>query len=163
MKNTLLILFFFVTGYSLHAQRDVLFAIEAANTNLLEAKLGELALQNGFSDAVKQLGKTMKDEHAAANTDLLEITTKKGIALPTDIDEKGQRIYDKLSKKNAEEFDKAYTKYMVKDHKKDIRRFKKEAKKGREAQLRQYALSKVPLLEHHLELSKNACAQLKNK
>ncbi|MCW3075934.1 MAG: hypothetical protein JWO32_543 [Bacteroidetes bacterium] len=163
MKNILLLVSCLFLGFTVQAQRDILFAVEAANANLLEARLGELAMQNGFSDAVKQLGQTMKEEHSAANANLMEITTKKEIALPTSIDEKGQRIFERLSTKNAEAFDKAYTKYLVKDHKKDVCRFKKEAKRGKDAELKQYASSTVQMLEHHLELSKNACSLIKSK
>ncbi|MBA3663207.1 MAG: DUF4142 domain-containing protein [Bacteroidetes bacterium] len=159
-----IILFSFaLSAFAMSAQRDVKFATDAANGNLLEVKLGELAMQAGYSEAVKQLGQKMKEDHSQAIVDLMEITSKKGIVLATNLDEKGERIFEKLSKKNAEDFDKAYTKLMVRDHKKDLCEFKKQAKKGKDAELKKWAASVVPTLEHHLEMSKQACEQVKKK
>lgn len=162
MKKIILFTLLLTAGLAA-AQRDVNFALEAANGNFLEIKLGELAMQTGYSEAVRQLGKSMKEDHSQAIVDLMEITSKKGIAVPTTLDEKAQATYDKFAKKNAEEFDKAYTKAMVKDHKKDICKFKKEAKKGKDKELKEYATKAVPVLQHHLEMSKSACEQLKKK
>ncbi|MGZ3919458.1 MAG: DUF4142 domain-containing protein [Bacteroidia bacterium] len=162
MKKLILFTLLLMAGLMV-AQKDMNFALEAANGNLLEIKLGELAMQNGYSEAVKQLGKSMKEDHSQAIVDLMEITSKKGIAVSTTLDEKGQAMYDKLSKKSAEEFDKAYTKAMIKDHKKDICKFKREAKRGKDADLKEYASKTVPVLQHHLEMSKNACNQVKKK
>jgi putative membrane protein len=45
---------------------------------------------------------------------------------------------------------------MVKDHKKDIDAFKKEAEKGHDPDIRQWASGKVQTLEHHLDMAKSA-------
>ncbi len=45
---------------------------------------------------------------------------------------------------------------MVKDHKEDIDAFKKEADKGNDPDLKQWASGKVPTLEHHLDMARSA-------
>lgn len=152
-----------VASFYSFSQRDQKFAREAAMGNLMEVKLGELATKNGYSETIRQLGQNMVKDHTDANGALLEITQKKGIIVPMQLDEKEQELYDKLAKKNAEEFDKAYAKVMVKDHKKDICKFKKEAKKGRDAELKGFASATVPVLEHHLQMAKDACKAIRKK
>ncbi len=48
----------------------------------------------------------------------------------------GQYTYDKLSKLHGVDFDREYMKQMVKEHKKDIKEFKKEARKGKNTTVR---------------------------
>jgi putative membrane protein len=163
MKKIILTALLVTVAFVISAQRDQKFAVDARMANLMEVKLGELAMTNGFSEEIKQLGQIMKEDHSRSNGDLIEITSKKGMPVPMELDEKHQLLYDKLSKKNAEDFDKAYAKRLVKEHKKNICRFKKEAKRGKDAELKQYASNTVPVLQQHLEKSKKACEQLKKK
>jgi putative membrane protein len=45
---------------------------------------------------------------------------------------------------------------MVKDHKDAVDKFKKQAEKGEDADLKSWAAGKVAALEHHLEMAKAA-------
>jgi putative membrane protein len=42
---------------------------------------------------------------------------------------------------------------MVKDHKKDIDLFEREANNGEDADLKSWASGKLPTLKHHLEMA----------
>jgi putative membrane protein len=44
-----------------------------------EVKLGQLAQQNGSSDAVKEFGKRMETDHSKANDQLKDIASKNNI------------------------------------------------------------------------------------
>lgn len=144
-------------------QKDVAFAIETAKSNMLEIKLGEMASQKGMSDKVKLLGKSMLDEHSKINTELLEVANQKKLALPTSLQEKEQRIYDKLAAKEAESFDKAYCKFTAKSHKKIASRFRKEAKRGKDQQLKKLAYDNVNELEQQLITARETCNEIKKK
>ena len=137
-------------------QRDAEFAISAADGGLMEVKLGELALINGSSPQIKAFGQTMVDDHSKANSELAALTAQKQISIPATLSEKKQTQYDDLSKMKGSEFDKAYAKFMVEDHKEDIEAFKKEAEKGTDAGLKAWAAAKVPTLEHHLMMAEAA-------
>jgi len=140
---------------------DAAFATEAAGGSVMEVKLGELAQTNAASSAVKQFGQAMITDHSKANGELQTIAAQKNIALPTNLEPKEQKAYDKLAMLKGEDFDKAYTKFMIKDHKKDIKKFRKEARKGNDEALKTWASDKVPTLEHHLMMAKDARAALK--
>lgn len=145
------------------SEKDRKFAKEAAETGSMEIKLGELAQSKGTTAEVKTLGSHMVTDHTKSNNELKTIAASKNIPLPTALNDKGQRAYEKLSKKEGKKFDKAYTQCMVKHHKKSICKFKKQAKKGDDAELRSWASNTLPVLEHHKEMSKEACKSVKKK
>jgi putative membrane protein len=139
------------------------FAIEAALGGMKEVELGKLAQQKAQSEKVKELGRMMETEHTQAGEELKALASAKGISLPTTMDRKGQDKHQQLSKKEGTAFDLAYSKYMVKDHKEDIKKFKKEAEKGDDPDLKNWAAKILPTLEHHLQMSNEAVTACKGK
>ena len=161
-KTTLALAIVIITGVvKAQSERDKKFAIEAAEAGLMEIKLGELAKSKGTTTAVKDLGGHMVTDHTKGSNELKTLAASKNIILPASLSEKGQKAYDKLAKKEGKDFDKAYTHCMVKDHKKVICKFKKEVKKGDDAELKSWASHTLPTLKHHEEMSKDACKQVK--
>jgi putative membrane protein len=163
-----LFIIFIAGSLSLSAQnmitdKDADFIRKAGIGGMLEVRLGHLARTNGASPEVKQLGEQMVLDHSKWNDELKVLASRKNVTLPADLDEKAQKTYNDLSAKQGEEFDKAYTKCMVKDHKKDVCLFKKEAKKGQDQELRAWASQTLPKLEHHKEMAKQTCKKVKEK
>ncbi len=62
---------------------DAQFAKQAAQANLAEVKLGQLAEQNGTNSTVKDFGKRMVNDHSNAEDKLKEAVEKDNITLPT--------------------------------------------------------------------------------
>jgi putative membrane protein len=143
------------------SENDRQFINEAAQANMLEMKLGELAQTHTTTDKVMVLGRHMIEDHGRSEGELKTLASKKSVVLPTNLDAEGYKVYDKLVKKQGKDFDKAFTKYMVKDHKKDIDRFKKQAEKGDDAELKTWAQNTIPKLEHHKKMSEEACKAVK--
>jgi putative membrane protein len=135
---------------------DSSWAMKVAQGGMLEVKLGQYAADHAESQAVKDFGRTMVDDHSKANDELKQIAAKKGITLPSDLDAKHQATYDRLSKMNRAAFDKAYMADMVKDHKTDIAEFKREGTTGTDPELKDFANKTLPTLQHHLELAQSA-------
>jgi putative membrane protein len=119
-------------------------------------QLGKLAAEKAQSPEVKQFGQRMVDDHGKANDLLKQLATAKGVNLPTELDRSTQREMDKLAKLSGADFDREYMKHMVSDHKKDVREFKSEAKKAKDADVKQFASSTLPTLEQHLSLAQAA-------
>src|SRR5450432_1540679 len=80
------------------ATTDDAFVKKAAQGGMAEVKLGQLAVDNGSNDAVKQFGQRMVTDHTKANGELKDAAAKENISVPTDINAKDQAIYDSLSK-----------------------------------------------------------------
>jgi putative membrane protein len=135
-------------------ENDADFAVEAAEGSMLEVKLGQLAQANSSSARVKQFGQMMIDDHNRAGEELQNLARGKNISLPSTLGEKCQKKYDNLAGKKGEDFDKAYSKLMVKDHEDDIDKFKKEGEKGKDADLKSWAADKLSTLEHHLQAAR---------
>jgi putative membrane protein len=133
---------------------DMKFAQEAAQGGQLEVQLGQLAVQNGHSDAVKQFGQRMVDDHSKANDKLMALAAKDNLTLPTQLDAQHQAIVDRFKNMSGAAFDKAYIQDMVKDHEEDIAAFRKEARMGSNPDLKSFATTTLPTLEDHLRLAR---------
>jgi putative membrane protein len=148
---------------STQVKADYEYAVKAANGGMLEVELGKLAQNKAISPDVMKFANMMVADHTKANTELKAIAASKFITLPAILDNKTQKDYDDFSKMKREEFDKAYTEYMIKDHKEDIEEFKKEANDGKDAELKAFATKHVPILQHHLQMAQQANDAVKNK
>jgi putative membrane protein len=134
---------------------DTEFAVDAADGSMLEVQLAQLALTKASSPKVKEFAQSMVDDHSKANEELKSLAQAKNITLPSTISEEKQKDYDKLAEKSGEEFDKAYSEFMVKDHKDDVDKFKKAAEKCEDAEIKSWAADKVPVLESHLSMAES--------
>jgi putative membrane protein len=135
---------------------DTKFAVAAADGGMMEVELGKLALTNASSAKVKEFAQMMVDDHGKANEELKALAQTKNISIPAVLSNKKQDKYNDLAKKKGVDFDKAYTSFMVDDHKEDIDAFRKEAEKGKDPELKNFASSKLPILEHHLMMAQAA-------
>jgi len=128
---------------------------------MTEIELGKLATQKASSDAVKQFGQKLIDDHTKANDQLKEIAGKANITIPDSLDSKHQSRIDKLAKLSGPEFDKAFVKDAIKDHEHDISEFKSEAQNGSDPNIKQFASSTLPALEEHLTMARDLSKQEK--
>src|SRR5690349_1271414 len=141
------------TGMANMTAQDRNFVMDAAMGGMQEVELGRLATQQGASDAVKQFGQRMVDDHSKANQELINLAQGKGITLPTTMDEKHQKETAKFSSLHGADFDREYTKLMVSDHRKDVAEFEKESTRGTDADLKEFATKTLPTLQEHLKMA----------
>lgn len=132
------------------ARKDSHFVMKAAKGGMMEVELGQLAAQRAQDPAVKAFGQRMVADHSKANQELMALAASKGITLKTDAD-KADHKEKKLSGKAGADFDEAYVKMMVDDHEDTVRLFEKEAKNGKDAEIRAFAEKYLPTLRDHLE------------
>lgn len=132
------------------------FMEKAAAHGIAEVELGQLAAQKGASNEVKQFGQRMVQDHGKANDELRQIASAKGVELPKSPDKEHQKKMEKMRKLSGAEFDREYTRNMVKDHMNDVREFRKQASSAKDPQVKQFASKSVPTLEEHLKLAQAA-------
>ena len=140
---------------------DEKFASDAASGSLFEMEAGKLAVQKASSQHVKEFGQTMIDDHGKASQELKTLAASKNIKLPEEMSQKHRQDLEKLSQYSGAEFDKNYMEMMVKDHKKDVSEFRKQAKGGKDPDLRAWAAKKVPALEEHLTMAQDMNSDIK--
>jgi len=133
---------------------DQSFAMEAASEEMVEVKLGQLAQQNGVSEAVRQFGKRMETDYSVAGDKLRVAASRNNILLASTMSESDQATYTRLSKLSGPEFDEAYAKDMVKGLQKKLVAFRKEATKGRNSDIKQFASDILVVLQDHLKAAK---------
>ena len=131
------------------------FVKDAAQGGMMEVELGKVAQEKAASEKVKEFGKRMEQDHSKANDELKKLASDKGVQLSKTLDSKHKSKVDKLSKMSGADFDKQYMSDMVSDHKGDIKKFQKEADKGKDAELKQFASQKLPTLKEHLQLAES--------
>lgn len=136
------------------------FMNEAAMGGMAEVEFGKLAQEKAMNPRVKNFGEMMVRDHTGVNNDLKSIAQQKNVTLPADLG-KHKDHYDDLSKKNGADFDKAYIKMMVDDHKDDIEAFEKIAQNGTDPDLKTFASQKLPTLRMHLDSAKAIQKSLK--
>jgi putative membrane protein len=141
---------------------DQAFMIKAAQGGLTEVELGNVAKSNAQSDAVKQFGQRMVDDHSKANDELKSLAAQKNVTLPTSLDAKHQSMKDKMSGMKGAGFDKAYMRDMVNDHRKDVSEFQKEADNGKDPDVKAWAAKTLPTLKDHLKMAEQTYAQVRN-
>jgi putative membrane protein len=132
---------------------DAEFARRAAEANLVEVKLGNLAEQQGTTRTIKDFGKRMVTDHNKAEDTLKTVAATSKITLPTALDAKDQAFCDQLSKLSGEAFDRTYARDMVRDHSNDVAQFRYEASDGKDTAIKNFASQTLPTLETHLKLA----------
>lgn len=134
---------------------DTKFAVAAADGGMMEVESSKLALTNASAANVKDFAQMMVKDHSAANDELKSAATKKNISLPAGLSDDKQKKYNDLAAKKGADFDKAYVDLMVSEHKDAVDAFQKEADKGNDSELRSWAATKLPTLQHHYEVIKS--------
>jgi putative membrane protein len=139
-------------GMAKVSAKDKKFMMEAAMGGMEEVAMGKLAAANATDPDVKAFGQKMVDDHSKANDQLKQLAETKGVTLPADMDKSQHKDMDKLAKMTGMDFDHAYVKMMVKDHKKDVSEFAKESKSANDPDLKGWAGGTLPTLQDHLKM-----------
>ncbi len=132
---------------------DVKFIQKAAAGGMAEVELGKLAQQKALREETKQFATRMVEDHTKAGDDLARVAGANSVTLPQAMDEDTRKEMDKLQKLQGMDFDRAYMKHMVKDHKKDVKEFRHEAKSKRDNDAKAFAQRTLPTLEDHLVMA----------
>jgi len=145
------------------SRTDSNFIKEAVKGGQTEVKLGQLAADKSQNAEIKRFGERLVKDHSAANDELTRIAQIKGVDLAKDMDRAGTaatKDVDKFSNKTGADFDKAYIKHMVSDHKKDISKFEKESTQSNDPDLKAFAQKTLPTLREHLRMAEDIARSL---
>lgn len=133
------------------ARGDADFMVKATAGNQEEVVLGKLAQTNASSAAVKHFGEMMVHDHEMAEKEFRGLAVNKHIVLPDTISNAQKKDHDDLQKKTGRDFDKAYIKLMVDDHKDDLGEYKKAEHDVSDQDIRALAAKMLPILQKHLD------------
>lgn len=138
------------------SSKDYKFVTSAVQGGTMEVTLGQLAAQKGSDPSVRAFGERMVQDHQKANQELTQLISQKGATVPETSTKKGEKMTEHLQGLSGADFDKAYIKHMVSDHKTDIKEFQTAAEKSDDADLKNWAAKTLPTLQEHLRLAESA-------
>ncbi len=125
------------------------FAEKAALGGMMEVEAGKIAVEKATNADVKAFGQRMIDDHSKINESLKSLAGSKNITLPAMMSESQQKDLKDLREKTGNDFDKAYVKMMVNDHKDDVDEFQKAVDKLDNMDLKNFAINTLPTLQKH--------------
>ena len=131
---------------------DRVFVGDALKGGMAEVQLGQLALQKSTNADIKQFAQKMVDDHTKMDDQMKTIAQQIGVKVPDGPSKKDKATIAKLQALNGDDFDKAYVKEMVEDHKTDLNDFKAEAENGSDATVRNAANQGSQIINQHLQM-----------
>jgi putative membrane protein len=128
---------------------DQQFVDFAAQTDMVEANLGQRAETSGESQAVKDYGQMLATDHTNDYKQLADVA----------IDAEHNKMLGPFYKAEGAAFDKKYVADMVAGHTKALEIYKKEAADAQNSALKSYAEQALPVLQKHLDGAKDIAKQ----
>ena len=138
---------------------DKKFLATAAQGDVNEIKLSELAEEKATNPAVKAFAKKMVTEHKAMSASMKPFAESWALTAPTGPDDDHQKEWDKLNGMSGADFDKEYIDQMVSDHSSALSAFTSEAKDTKDAKFRAVVIKGKTMVAAH----KNMAYDLKKK
>ena len=132
------------------------FVTLAAQTDMTEAHIGQLAAERAQSQAVKDYAQMLVTDHTNDYNQLSTIAGKAGLQVPKGIDAAHEKMIAPFEKLKGTAFDRKFAHDMVQGHETAIAAYDKESRDGQNADLKAYAKQALPTLEKH----KNAAQEL---
>ncbi|MDZ4802760.1 MAG: DUF4142 domain-containing protein [Bryobacteraceae bacterium] len=136
---------------SMVGKMDHEFMTKAAMGGMMEVQAAQMAQQKASSQEVRDYARKLEHDHSLANDKLKAIAKERQVSLPTDVGAEHKAMIGRLNALSGAEFDKAYMKAMVADHRKDIREFEKASNRSMDSDLKNFASSTLPTLKEHLQ------------
>ena len=134
---------------------DQQFVDFAAQTDMVEANLGQMAGSVASAQPVKDYAQMLVTDHTNDFNQLYGIAHQANLNMPSAIDAKNNKaMIDPFQKLKGAAFDHHYVQEMVAGHTKAIAIYKKEAADAQNPALKSYAEQTLPTLQKHLDGAK---------
>ena len=130
---------------------DQKFLDIAAQTDMVDANLGQLAKGVGGTESVKDFGQMLVTDHTHDFEQLQSLAKQTGLTVPTAIDtERDKTTIAPMHALKGNAFDHKYIQDMVAGHEDAVALYKKEAKDAESPAIRSYAEDTLATLQKHL-------------
>jgi putative membrane protein len=134
---------------------DQQFLDLVAQTDMIEANLGQLAQTASDSQPVKDFGQMMVTDHTADYNQLYGVAQQSNLTVPTAIDPAHDKaMIVPFQQLKGKAFDHRYIQAMIAGHTKALAVYKHEAATAQNPALQTYAEQTLPTLQKHLDAAK---------
>lgn len=139
---------------------DMPFIRQAASSNLMETRLGQIASNRATNAAVKQFAQRMVTDHVNLQNQLTATATASGNTFTPSMDSWHEREANRVERLSGADFDRAYMSLMIQAHQDDVNQFQSQSRSARSAQVRNLAAGSLPVLQQHLSLAVQVGSQV---
>jgi putative membrane protein len=134
---------------------DQQFLDMAAQTDMLEAHLGQMAADQAASQDVKDYASMLVTDHTGDYQQLTALAAKDGLTVPKGLDAAHDKMIAPFEKLKGAAFDSHYTHDMIAGHTEAIGVYTKESADAQNADVKAYASATLPTLHKHLDSAKD--------
>lgn len=143
--------------------KDQQFINSAAQTDMMEAHVGQLAKDHGGSQAVKDFGQMLVTDHTNDYGQLSTIAKKDGASVPRGLDAVRNRMIAPYERLHGAAFDRKFAADMVAGHQRAIAEYRREIRIGQNPDIKAYANQALPVLEKHLQAARDLTGRKASK
>lgn len=129
---------------------DKSFVDFAAQTDMTEAHIGQVAQDQAEGQAVKDYATMLNNDHTQNYSMLTAAAATAGVDVPKGLDAKHDAMIAPLAKMKGKAFDRRFEHEMVSGHETAIAEYNRYIRDGSNAALKTYATNTLPTLEKHL-------------
>jgi putative membrane protein len=137
------------------AMTDQQFVDFAAQTDMMEANVGQLAQNQAASQQVKDYANTLVTDHTSDYGQLSTAAKQANLNVPNALDKEHNTMIAPMQKLKGAAFDRKYAQEMVAGHTKAIAIYEKEATSAQNDAIKSYASTALPVLQKHLTGAKD--------
>jgi putative membrane protein len=134
---------------------DQQFVDFAAQTDMTEAHLGQMAADQAAAQDVKDYAQMLVTDHTSDYRQLSDVAGKANLTVPKGLDAAHDKMIMPFHALKGAAFDHRYVQEMVMGHTKAIAEYKREAADAQNADLKAYANQALPTLQKHLDGAKD--------
>jgi putative membrane protein len=137
---------------------DRQFLMTATKGDMREVQEGQMAENQASSACVKDLARTLVQDHNQNYQQLSDLAAKSGVSLPKGTDTANDPTMRQLTGVTGPAFDRQFAHDEVATHRQVIAEFKHEAEYGQDPDVKAFAAQTIPVLEKHLRMAEE-CAK----
>lgn len=132
---------------------DEAFLMNASEANLLEIRMGHLALEKSQDADVRQYGQRLIDDHTQNQERLRRLAHQHDCTLRNVLTDRHLQHIDQLASRSGTDFDRTFLESMINDHQANIGQYETMAGQARHEDIRAYANENLPVLRDHLRMA----------
>ncbi len=130
---------------------EKVFVEFAGETDLMLARLGQMAESRASDPRVKQFAHMMQQDHTQDFEVLRAVANKVGAIAPNSLDDQDKQVLRRFAGLAGQDFDRQFLKEMSDRHANAVAAYQREATRGFNGDLKAYAGKALPHLEAHLQ------------
>lgn len=134
---------------------DQEFVDFAAQTDMLEANVGQQAQQKATRQDIKDYAQMLVTDHTNDYNQLSTIAGKANLTVPKGLNAEHEKMAASFEKLNGAAFDMHYISGMISGHTAAIAKFTWASNNAQNADLKNYATQDLPTLQKHLDGAKD--------